>query len=190
MDIMRTWVDVPDETYNARMNVALHIMSRSEKVETNVLIPVGDILNRVLLILGRKTYNNSKKGEDARARYITAALMRSMHGLTQADIGKLLGGRDHSSINHNLRLLSPQYLRYNKVLLNEWNRVCNALKYWPTYPFVSDAVVTNDNAYTRLLHKFYAATKGLLKERKDVAETDSKYITSLLNKYEALQLRR
>ena len=109
---------------NIDMHLAERIIKRAVKVDNHPLT-IDDILEKVCQHFGvtqQNVFSKSRKREFVQARQVSMYLAQKYTKMPSARIGKLIGGRDHSTVIHSCTAIE-QRLKVDKAFLEEMNSI-------------------------------------------------------------------
>ena len=112
--------------YNSHidMHLADRVIKRAVKVDNHPLT-VDDILEKVCQhfnVTQQNVFSKSRKREYVQARQVSMYLAQKYTKIPSARIGKLIGGRDHSTVIHSCSTLE-QRLKVDKSFVEEMNSI-------------------------------------------------------------------
>ena len=105
---------------NVDMHLAERVIKRAVKVDNHPLT-IDDILERVCQHFGvtqQHIFSKSRKREYVQARQVSMYLAQKYTKMPSARIGKLIGGRDHSTVIHSCSTVE-QRLKIDKAFAGE-----------------------------------------------------------------------
>lgn len=112
--------------YNSHidMHLAERVIKRAVKVDNHPLT-IDDILEMVCQHFGvtqQNVFSKSRKREFVQARQVSMYLAQKYTKMPSARIGKLIGGRDHSTVIHSCATIE-QRLKIDKAFVEEINSI-------------------------------------------------------------------
>jgi chromosomal replication initiator protein len=112
--------------YNSHidMHLADRVIKRAVKVDNHPLT-VDDILEKVCQhfnVTQQNVFSKSRKREYVQARQVSMYLAQKYTKIPSARIGKLIGGRDHSTVIHSCSTIE-QRLKVDKSFVEEMNSI-------------------------------------------------------------------
>ena len=112
--------------YNSHidMHLAERVIKRAVKVDNHPLT-IDDILDAVCQHYGvtqQNVFGKSRKREFVQARQVSMYLAQKYTKMPSARIGKLIGGRDHSTVIHSCTAIE-QRLKVDKAFAGEMNSI-------------------------------------------------------------------
>ena len=112
--------------YNSHidMHLAERVIRRAVKVDNHPLT-IDDILEMVCQHFGvtqQNVFSKSRKREFVQARQVSMYLAQKYTKMPSARIGKLIGGRDHSTVIHSCATIE-QRLKIDKAFVEEINSI-------------------------------------------------------------------
>ncbi len=114
---------------NIDMHLAERIIKRAVKVDNHPLT-IDDILEKVCQHYGvtqQNVFSKSRKREFVQARQVSMYLAQKHTKMPSARIGKLIGGRDHSTVIHSCTAIE-QRLKTDKAFIDEINSIEQAFR--------------------------------------------------------------
>ena len=114
------------------MHLAERIIKRAVKTDNHPLT-IDDILEKVCSHFGvtqQNVFSKSRKREYVQARQVSMYLAQKYTKMPSARIGKLIGGRDHSTVIHSCTTIE-QRLKVDKAFLEEMNSIEHSFKLKP-----------------------------------------------------------
>lgn len=114
---------------NIDMRLAERVMKRAVKMDDNPLT-LDDILDAVCNHFGVTTASvagRSRKREYVEARQLSMYLAQKYTKMPASRIGKLMGGRDHSTVIHSCSQVSKR-IKVDKLFLDEVTSIENSFK--------------------------------------------------------------
>ena len=114
---------------NIDMHLAERVIKRAVKVDNHPLT-IDDILEKVCQHYGvtqQNVFSKSRKREYVQARQVSMYLAQKYTKMPSARIGKLIGGRDHSTVIHSCTTIE-QRLKVDKTFLEELNSIETSFK--------------------------------------------------------------
>ena len=109
---------------NIDMRLAERVIKRAVKVDNHPLT-IDDILDKVCQHFGvtqQNIFSKSRKREFVQARQVSMYLAQKYTKMPSARIGKLIGGRDHSTVIHSCSTVE-QRLKIDKAFVEEMNSI-------------------------------------------------------------------
>ena len=114
------------------MHLAERVIKRAVKTDNHPLT-IDDILEKVCSHFGvtqQNVFSKSRKREYVQARQVSMYLAQKYTKMPSARIGKLIGGRDHSTVIHSCTTIE-QRLKVDKAFLEEMNSIEHSFKLKP-----------------------------------------------------------
>jgi chromosomal replication initiator protein len=109
---------------NVDMHLAERVIKRAVKIDDHPLT-IDDIIEKVCMHFGitpQNVFSKSRKREYVLARQVAMYLAQKYTKMPSSRIGKLIGGRDHSTVIHSCTTIE-QRLKVDKAFLDELNSI-------------------------------------------------------------------